>query len=127
MSKQILVVCTTDSMIWNFLRPHIENLQAQGCQVECACSRTGFFFEELRQKGLCLHELPFTRQPFHQENIKAVKELIRLIKQKEYDLIFCHEPVGGAAGGVAGLMTHTRCIYMAHGFHFTGARRERTG
>ncbi len=45
--KKVLVVCTTDSMIWNFLVPHIEYLKSKGVQVECACSKTGFYFDEL--------------------------------------------------------------------------------
>ena len=45
--SRILVVCTTDSMIWNFLVPHIKELEKKGHYVECACSKTGSFFDDL--------------------------------------------------------------------------------
>ena len=47
--KRILIVCTTDSMIWNFLVPHIKELEKRGYYVECASSVTGDFFENLKK------------------------------------------------------------------------------
>lgn len=116
--KKVLVVCTTDSMIWNFLVPHIEFLQSKGVIVECACSKTGFYFEELQSKGLVLHEMPFERSPFRLKNIKAFFKLKKLIKDNGYDLIQCHEPVGGAMGRLAGKSCRKKVMYFAHGFHF---------
>ena len=47
MNRRILIVCTTDSMIWNFLVPHIKELEQKGFYVECASSITGNFFQDL--------------------------------------------------------------------------------
>lgn len=116
--KKVLVVCSTDSMIWNFLIPHIEYLKKKGINVECACSRTGFYFDELVSKGLFLHEIPFERSPFKLKNILAFFKLRRLIKNNHYDLIQCHEPVGGAMGRLAGKLCGIKTMYFSHGFHF---------
>lgn len=116
--KKVLVVCTTDSMIWNFLVPHIEYLKSKGIQVECACSRTGFYFDELISKGLVLHEIPFERSPFKLKNISGFFRLRKLIKDNNYDLIQCHEPVGGAMGRLAGKSLGKKVMYFSHGFHF---------
>lgn len=117
--KRILVVCTTDSMIWNFLVPHILMLINNGYDVECVCSRTGFYFDELVNKyNIILHELPFDRQPLKLCNLRACLKLIKLIRSRKIDTIFCHEPVGGAIGRIAGFFTSSKIIYMAHGFHF---------
>lgn len=114
-----MFLCTTDSMIWNFLIPHIKDLQSRNITVECACSKTGFYFEELKQKhGLIMNEIPFSRSPYSISNIKCLRQLITLIKKNKYDVIHCHEPVGGAMGRVAGYFTDCKVIYTAHGFHF---------
>lgn len=106
-------------MIWNFLIPHIKDLQSRNITVECACSKTGFYFEELKQKySLILHEIPFSRSPYNILNVKCLLQLILLIKDNDYDVIHCHEPVGGAMGRVAGFFTGLKVIYTAHGFHF---------
>ena len=121
MNKQnkILVVCTTDSMITNFLIPHIQDLKDRGCQVDCACSKTGKYFNMIRDDfGISVHEVDFHRNPFSVGNINAYYKLSKLIREGKYNVIFCHEPVGGAMGRIAGRMNHCKVIYMAHGFHF---------
>lgn len=117
--NKILIVCTTDSMIWNFLIPHINKLKEKNIVVECACSRTGVYYNELEEKyKIKIYELPFHRSPYSLDNVKAYKKLVNLIKKRKFDTVFCHEPVGGAIGRLAGKKCHTKVIYMAHGFHF---------
>jgi glycosyltransferase involved in cell wall biosynthesis len=116
---KILILCTTDSMFTNFLVPHIHNMQNKGYIVECACSVTGDFFSILKEKyGFTMHEINFERNPFNLRNISAFKQLNTLVKQEKYDIIFCHEPVGGAMGRIVGHINHCTVVYMAHGFHF---------
>ena len=101
--KRVLIVCTTDSMIWNFLIPHIKEMEKNGYYVECASSITGDFYHNLVvQHNIKMNEIPFERSPYNMKNIKAYKMLCQLIKRKEFDTIFCHEPVGGAMGRLAG-------------------------
>ena len=38
-NNRILVVCTTDSMIWNFMIPHIHKWQKEGYYVDCVSSK----------------------------------------------------------------------------------------
>lgn len=125
--KNILVVCTTDSMIWNFLIPHINELEKQGYNVECACSRTGDFFEKLVSNyNIKMNLISFDRLPYKFTNIKAYYQLKQIIRKKNIDTIFCHEPVGGAIGRLAGKSCNCNIIYMAHGFHFyIGAPKSR--
>ena len=125
--RRILIVCTTDTMIWNFLVPHIKEMEKNGYYVECASSITGDFFYNLKSKyGIKMNEIPFDRSPYDLKNVKAYKLLCDLIKVKKFDTIFCHEPVGGAMGRIAGHKCNCKVIYMAHGFHFfKGAPKSR--
>ena len=117
--NKILIVCTTDSMIWNFLVPHIKALQNEGYNVECACSITGSFFEDLKNiQGLTMHKMDFCRSPYSLKNFNAYFELYKLVKKRNINLIFCHEPVGGAMGRLVGHRAKCKVVYMAHGFHF---------
>lgn len=125
--KRLLVTCTTDSMIWNFLVPHIKNLEDKGVYVECACSETGFYFKLLSEiHNLKINKISFKRSPFRFSNTQALIQLISLVKKKKFDAIFCHEPVGGAIGRIVGKLCGCKVIYMAHGFHFfKGAPKNR--
>ena len=117
--EKILVVCTTDSMIWNFLVPHILDLQQKGFTVECACSETGDFFSKLRNEfSFRMYRMNFKRSPYDFRNFGAYRQLKNLIQKEKYDTVFCHEPVGGLMGRLAGKKCGCRVAYMAHGFHF---------
>ncbi len=71
------------------------------------------------------YDIPFERNPFKLNNIKAYKELKKIINEGEYDIIHCHTPVGAmltrmAAGSAR--KKGSKVFYTAHGFHFyTGA------
>ena len=118
-NKKILVVATTDNMIWQFLIPHIKHMQQLGNNVECVCAKTGFWFDELKDKyGFIMHEINFARNPFKPANIKAYKTLKQLHIQNHYDVIYCQQPVGGMMGRLLGKKFKIPTIYTAHGFHF---------
>ena len=117
--KKVLIVATTDNMIWQFLIPHIKHLESLGAKVECVCSKTGFWFDELKDKfGFVMHEIPFERSPFKLKNIKCYKQLKKLQKENQYDLIYCQQPVGEFMGALLGRKFHIPVINTAHGFHF---------
>ena len=49
-----------------------------------------------------MYEIGFERSPYNFNNIHAYFQLKQLVKQNKYDIIFCHEPVGGAMGRIVG-------------------------
>lgn len=118
-NKKIMMLATTDNMIGQFLLPHIKYLQEHGNTVECVCARTGFWFDELKDKyGLKVHEIGFKRSPFTPANFKGYRKLVKLQKQEKFDLIYCQQPVGGLMGRLLARKFKLPCIYTAHGFHF---------
>lgn len=117
--KKILVISTTDNMIWQFLIPHIKRLQERGNKVECACAKTGFWFDELINKyHFKLHEIPFERNPFKFKNFKAYNKLKKLQKENNFEVVYCQQPVGALMGRLIGKKFKIPVIYTAHGFHF---------
>lgn len=118
-TKKIMVLTTTDNMIWQFLIPHIEHLKSLGNEVQCVCAKTGFWFDELKDKyGYTMHEIPFKRSPVNLANIKGYKKLKEIQKQEKFDLVYCQQPVGGLMGRFVGKKFKIPVIYTAHGFHF---------
>lgn len=90
-----------------------------GNTVECVCSKTGFWFDELRDKfGFTMHEIDFARSPLKPKNLKSYKQLVQLQKAEKFDLIYCQQPVGGLMGRLIGKKFKLPVIYTAHGFHF---------
>lgn len=118
-NKKIMMLCTTDNMIWQFLLPHIKHLESLGNTVECVCAKTGFWFEELeKQHGIKMHEINFARSPLSPKNLKGYKQLKKLQRQEKFEVVYCQQPVGGVMGRLLAKKYKLPCIYTAHGFHF---------
>ena len=67
------------------------------------------------------YDICFERNPFRLGNVKAYKELKKIIDSEKFDIIHCHTPVGGmltrlAANGAR--KKGCKVFYTAHGFHF---------
>lgn len=85
-----------------------------------AADRTEKAIEELKEKyGIIFHQVDFIRTPYDPRNIKAYKQLCKLIKNEQIDYIHCNTPIGGVVGRLAAKKCKIKkTIYQVHGFHF---------
>lgn len=121
-NNRILLVATVQSHICQFHRPLAAMLHEHGCEVHVAArnnlaEKNGLKLDFAEQ----VFDVPFQRSPFSIKNIKAYRELKRIINGGGYDAVHCNTPVGGVLGRLAARTTRkrgTRVFYTAHGFHF---------
>lgn len=117
-----LFVATVQSHIAQFHMGAAALLKKSGYDVDVAAK------DNLGEKnGLALQNVdevfnvPFERSPFSLRNIRAYKELKKIINEGNYDLIHCNTPVGGILTRLAARKVRKKgccVIYTAHGFHF---------
>lgn len=123
MSKKVLLTATVLSHICQFHKPLAKLLQESGYEVHIAAR------DNLSEKnGLAMEyadrifDIPFDRSPFSTQNIKAYKELSKVLKDNEYEIIHCNTPMGGMVTRLAAnkyrKKNGTKVFYTAHGFHF---------
>ena len=123
MAKRILITCT-DSMMKQFLEPHVRSLAGNGYEVEIACSEVLNRMAEVREdlgKYARIHLLHLKRSPVAVSNIRGYREVKKIIQNGHYDLIWTNEPVMGVATRLAARKARkqgTKVMYMVHGFHF---------
>lgn len=119
---KILFVATVRSHIGQFHMPFIRELKARGVEVHAA-----FKDNSADKPGLDLSaidktfEVPFERQPLRPNNIKAYRELKKIIDGNGYDAVHCHTPMGAVITRLAAKSARkkgAKVIYTAHGFHF---------
>ena len=123
MAKRILITCT-DSMMKQFLEPHVRNLAGNGYEVEIACSEVLNRMAEVRQDlgdYARIHLLHLKRSPLALSNIRGYREVKQIIRNGRYDLVWTNEPVMGVATRLAARKARkqgAKVMYMVHGFHF---------
>lgn len=119
---KVLIVATVQSHICQFHKPLAAMLREQGCELHAAAR------DNLAEKnGLKLDfadrcfDVPFQRSPFSPKNLKAYRQLKKIIDEGNYDVVHCNTPVGGVLGRLAARRARkrgTKVFYTAHGFHF---------
>lgn len=121
MKKVLFVATVAHAHICVFHIPFLKMLKEQGYETYVAAHND--YLGDNADIPYCdyYYDLPFERSPFKVRNIKAYKELKKLIDNNEFDIIHCHTPVGGIIGRLAARKARkkgTKVMYTAHGFHF---------
>ncbi|MEG0643126.1 MAG: glycosyltransferase family 4 protein [Clostridia bacterium] len=115
--KKILFTATVDSHINHFHLPYLKLFKDKGYEVHVATNTD----EPIKYCDV-KHKINFERSPFKINNLKAIKQLKKVLDEEKFDVIHCHTPMGSVITRIAAISTrkvnNTRLIYTAHGFHF---------
>lgn len=114
--KKVLFTATVDSHILQFHIPYLKMFKEKGYEVHVATNGT----EEIPYCDI-KHLISFERSPIKINNLKAIKDLKKIIDKENFDIIHCHTPMGSVVTRIAAKKARkrgTRAIYTAHGFHF---------
>lgn len=121
--RKVLLVATVVKIHVNvFHIPCLKMFQEQGWET-WVCSRNDYDNPKECVIPYCDHyvDIPFERNPLKPGNVKAYTMLREIIEKEQFDLIYCHTPVGAMLARLAGISARkkgAKVIYMAHGFHF---------
>lgn len=115
--KKALYVATVDIHIKSFHLPYLKLLHDNGYEVHVATNGDEEFpYCDVKHK-ICIE-----RSPFRLSNIKAIKQLKKIIENEQFQIVHCHTPMGAVVARLASRQARkkngTRVIYTAHGFHF---------
>lgn len=120
---KILYVTTISLTMNTFFKPHLQMLTEEGNTVDIACNARDLELDLLYEKMGCkFFQIDFSRSPLSVDNIKAYRQLKKIVEEGGYDIVHCHTP---NAAVITRLVCrnirkkgNTRVFYTAHGFHF---------
>lgn len=116
-----ILYVTTVAVTMGFFPAHIRMLQNEGHTVELACNLDEPLPEKAVPLGCTSHHIPFSRSPLSGDNIRAYRELKKLLNENHYDIVHTHTPNASAVVRLACRKLRKqglRVFYTAHGFHF---------
>ena len=118
MSGKVLMLASVASMIDQFNIPNIKLLISMGYKVDVACNfidgstcseaKIAELKNKLKEMDVDCYQIDFARSVKHiWQNIKAYRQVLKLMQSNHYAFIHCHSPIGGVCGRLAGHKTHT--------------------
>lgn len=124
--KKILIIANAGGFLNKFEIDNVKMLQGMGYEVHYAANENEQYYppnqKEIEKLGVIFHHIDIARSPYmFRYNWRALKELVRIIREEEIQLVHCHTPVGGMLGRLAACRSkrkNMKVIYTAHGFHF---------
>jgi len=123
LSKRVLYVATVvKTHIMHFHIPYLKMFKERGWHTAVAARND---YEEPSECSIpyCddYFDIAFERSPLKLSNIKAYRNLKRIIEEGNYDIVHCHTPVAAMLTRFAARKARkrgTKVLYTAHGFHF---------
>lgn len=127
--KTMLMLSSVASMIDQFNMSNIEILINLGYKVDVACNfekgntcskeQIKDLKQRLSDMNVGFYQIDFTRKVMNfPQDMKAYRQVKKLVLKKKYDFIHCHSPIGGVIGRAVAHEVGIKVIYTAHGFHF---------
>lgn len=122
--KKLLFICNVGYRFNAFAYSSSIAAKKLGIEFHIAAAWSGYDnvedkINDEKKYGITIHQIDFIRQPYDLRNIKAYKQIVKLIQEEKIDFIHCNTPIGGVVGRIAGKKCGIKpLIYQAHGFHF---------
>lgn len=120
--KVLFVATVVKTHIMQFHVPYLKMFKEMGWDTAVA-ARNDYEDKDICNIPWCdfFYDIPFGRNPLNLNNLRAYKQLKKVIDDGKYDIIHCHTPVGAALTRLAARTARdkgSKVIYTAHGFHF---------
>jgi glycosyltransferase involved in cell wall biosynthesis len=116
--KKILIVSTVSRQFYLFEQGNIEVLKSLGYEIHGAANFDDAN-ERLDELDIIRHHFDIQRSPFSLKNIKAFRQLKKIMQSENFCAVHCHSPMGGVLARLAAKSSGIYpVIYTAHGFHF---------
>ncbi len=116
--QKILEIINVDFSLRHFLLALMRGARARGHEVVGACA-DGPLLDPVRAEGFRVATLPPMRSLSPGEQARALRALLRLMRDEKPDLAHAHMPIAGFLGRLAARMARVpRVAYTCHGFLF---------
>ncbi len=121
--KRVLLIAPMSSVIERFCAANFCALKENECEIEvaanfCCNEHDREYRERLENEGFKAHQIPFVRSSLL-GNLKNVKEIKKVLREGNFDLVHCHTETGGILTRLSmRAAKKTKYMFTPHGMSF---------
>lgn len=117
-AKKLAVVTTVDVTMAGLVLAQIKAAQKEGFTVYGLCAR-GSYYEYLKENGIIMYPLPFTRAITPLKDIIAIWKLYWFLKCEKIDIVHTHTPKAALYGLITAKLAGVKySVNTVHGLSF---------
>lgn len=114
----VIHITTVDLSMRFLIFDSLKDLQSKGYEVEGICA-PGDLLSQVEAEGIHVIPVPMTRRITPLKDLRALIELVRVLRREKPDLVHTHTPKANLLGQWAALMAGVpRRVSTVHGFLF---------
>lgn len=118
-----ILYVTTVGITMGFFKSFVKGLLDSGHTVDIATNEAEYPVAPCYAEWGCkIYPISTSRSPLSFGNLRAVKQIKKLVADGAYDIVHCHTPIAAICTRLACRKARkkqgTRVFYTAHGFHF---------
>ena len=115
---KIIEITNVDFSLRQFLLPLMHGIRARGHEVIGVCAE-GRLLDSVRAEGFRVVGVPFQRRLMPLAHVRAFRDLVRLFRTEQPDMVHAHMPISGFLARIAARVAGVpRVAYTCHGFLF---------
>lgn len=115
---KVCQLCAVDFTLKNFLLPLIDGMRERGWEVTAVCA-DGPLVGGMVASGYRIDTIPMARSMNPLLALRSLIALVRLFRERRFDVLHAHTPVAALLGRIAGRIAGIPLVvYTAHGFYF---------
>lgn len=115
---RVAQVATAAMSVRYLLIDHIQRLLAEGYEVEAICADDESLALVERQ-GIVVRRVPFEREPAPAADLRTIRALWSLFRERRYDVVHSHTPKAGLLAPVAAQLARVPVVlHTVHGLLF---------
>jgi len=118
--KKTLHIANVNGMLYFFRFDLLKRLQKEGYEIHvCAADKDRKYVESFDKEGFTSHIVPMKRGINLFNAVKCIKQLVKIIKSNDFDIIHTNTPTGGMIGRLAAILAgHKKIYHTTAGLYF---------
>lgn len=115
---RIAQVATAAMSVRYLLLDHIQRLLTEGYEVEAVCADDESA-DVVERQGIVVRRVPFVREPAPVADVRTIRALWSLFRERRYDVVHSHTPKAGLLAPVAAQLARVPFVlHTVHGLLF---------
>ena len=116
--KKIIHIAQSAGGVANYIQTFLNNINSEEYENVLILSEDYKNYKKISNEENKIYYVDMVRNINLVKDLKAIKNIYKIVKKENPDIVYLHSSKAGALGRIALLLTKYKIVYNAHGWYF---------